>query len=331
MNIITDLSHFEKERCPNLVVALGNFDGLHLGHLKILEQIKTRARALGGRSAVFTFREHPQRVLHQTENPPILTSMVHKLYLLEQSGIDFCFLMDFTVSFSKKSPEDFVSEVFVEHLGAREVCMGFNARFGHDRSGDGSLMRKLAKRFGFEFLEVPPVEMENQVLSSSAIRALVCSGRLEEAARWLGRRYSFFGTVVGGSGRGAGLGFQTANLDPHNEVLPPEGVYAVWVKILECQLVNHSDGTLTLESSVERDQLEALLNYGKRPTFGASQKPIPEVHVLDYEGSLKNRTVEVTVGKRLREERIFADERALGEQIERDMEQGRAWFAQQTS
>ena len=123
MEIITDIEHFRKEKHPKLVLALGNFDGIHLGHLDILKKVSERAREIGGTSAVFTFKEHPQRVLHQKEDPAILTSLVHKLHLLKQA-IDLCFLIDFTIELSKKSPEEFVRQILVESLGAKEICLG---------------------------------------------------------------------------------------------------------------------------------------------------------------------------------------------------------------
>jgi len=329
MKVISDLSHFKKSKHPNLVVALGNFDGLHLGHEKILDTIRRRATELGGTSAVFTFREHPQRILHQKDDPPILTALIHKLHLLNQSGVDLCFLMEFSLPFSKKSPEQFVSEILIDRLGAKEVCMGFNARFGHGRKGDSQLMTRLAGQHGFTFVEAPPVRIQDRAVSSSLIRTLVGEGKLEEAGALLGRPYSFFGTLVAGSGRGKDLGFPTANLDPHSEVLPPEGVYAAWIRILNCRLVDLEPGIAELDECVVGDHLKALLNYGRRPTFGGDERPIPEIHILDEHEDLSNATVEVTVGKHLRAERRFPNVEALQSQIRDDIKQGEDWFAKQ--
>ncbi|OGX06232.1 MAG: riboflavin biosynthesis protein RibF [Omnitrophica bacterium RIFCSPLOWO2_12_FULL_50_11] len=330
MKIITDLSKISKGLYPDLVIGLGNFDGLHLAHQTILALIRERAKRLGGVSAVFTFREHPQRVLHTRENRPILTSVVHKLYLLKQSGIDLCFLAEFTVPFSRKSPEDFIVDVFVRQLGAKEICLGFNSRFGHERRGDSALMRRLAEKHHFTFVEGPPVRVGDRVVSSSKIRSCVKAGKLDEASKLLGRSYSFLGTVVPGSGRGERLGFPTANLDPASEVLPPQGVYAAWIRIWDCRLVESESGISSLEGSVTGKFLKAIMNYGRRPTFGKDSKAIPEVYILDYHEDLSQRTVEVIVGKRLREERTFRDERALKEQIKTDIESGQKWLAQQS-
>lgn len=330
VKIVSDLKHFRKDKFQNLVVALGNFDGVHLGHSEIIRTIRNRAKAIGGTSAVFTFRDHPQRILHRKDDPPILTSLVHKLFLLKQAEVDLCFLIDFTIPLSRKGPEEFVREIFIETLGAREICLGFNARFGHDRSGDSKLMMRLAREYGFSFLEAQPYQIRGQVVSSSLIRSLIRAGKIKEAQAFLGRPYSFFGTVVSGSGRGKEIGFPTANLDPHSEVMPPEGVYATWVRILDCRFVATEEGCTRLEERVIGDHFKALLNYGTRPTFGQDSKPIPEVHILDFREDLVDKTVEVTIGDCLRPERAFSNREALREQIMQDIETGRRWFQQQT-
>ncbi len=326
MKIVTDLNCFNKKDHRNLIVALGNFDGVHLGHQAIIKKISHRAKQIGGLSAVFTFKEHPQRVLHKKEDPQILTSLIHKLYLLEQYGLDLCFLIDFTADFSKKNPEEFVRQIFIETLGATEICLGFNARFGRDRSGNSDLMNQLAQKYGFAFLEAAPFKIGTRVVSSSAIRSLIQEGNLNKAEELLGRPYSFFGTIVSGSGRGTGLGFPTANLDPHSEVMPPEGVYAAWVRILDCRLEETENGFSSLKEHVVGDHLKAVLNYGKRPTFGKSDKPIPEVHILDYDRDLNEKTVEVTIGERLRSELLFENKEALKIQIQKDIEASQKWF-----
>ena len=326
MRIVGDLGFFDKKAHPKLVVALGNFDGVHLGHQAIIKAISERAKRIGGRSAVFTFKEHPQRVLHKKEDPQILTSLIHKLYLLEHYGLDYCFLIDFTLEFSNKSPEDFVKEILLDSLGASEITLGFNARFGKDRAGDSKLMGQLAGKFRFTFSEAPAFKIDSQIVSSSIIRSLIHEGKLIEAEALLGRPYSFFGTMITGSGRGTGLGFPTANLDPHNEVMPPEGVYAAWVRILDCRIQEAGQGLGVLKEHIVGDHLRAVLNYGRRPTFGKSDQPVPEVHILDFDRDLNEKTVEVTIGKRLRSERLFENQEALKIQIQKDIEASQNWF-----
>lgn len=329
MKIVTDLNCFNKKDYPNLIVALGNFDGVHLGHQAIIKQISEQSKRIGGTSAVFTFKEHPQRVLHQKENPQILTSLIHKLYLLKQSRLDLCFLIDFTIDFSKKSPEEFVKQIFVEKLGATGICLGYNARFGHDRLGNSELMNRFAEKYRFEFIESPLLKIETQVVSSSTIRSFIQEGRLAEAEKLLGRPYSFFGTVVTGSGRGTKLGVPTANLDPHSEVMPPEGVYASWVRILDCRLEETKNGFSSLKEHVVGDHLQAVLNYGKRPTFGRTDKSVPEVHIFNFDRDLNKKTVEVVIGKKMRSERLFENQEALKAQIQKDIEESKSWFQRQ--
>lgn len=329
MKIVTDLNCFNKKDHPDLIVALGNFDGVHLGHQAIIKQISECAKQIDGTSAVFTFKEHPQRILHQKENPQILTSLIHKLYLLKRSGLDLCFLIDFTIDFSKKTPEEFVRQIFVEKLGARGICLGYNARFGHDRSGNSQLMNQFAGKYGFKFIESPLLKIGDEVVSSSTIRSFIQEGKLAEAEKLLGRPYSFFGTMVSGSGRGARLGFPTANLDPHSEVMPPEGVYAAWVRILDCRLKETKSCFSSFEEHVVGDHLQAVLNYGKRPTFGKTDKSIPEVHIFNFNRDLNEKTVEVVIGKKLRSEHLFENREALKAQIQRDVEESKHWFQRQ--
>jgi riboflavin kinase / FMN adenylyltransferase len=326
MRVVTDLSQFDKSSCQSLILGLGNFDGLHLGHQKIIEIIQERARIKKGVAAVFTFREHPQRVLHQKDDPPILTSLIHKLHLLERSGVDVCFLVDFTMSFSKQKAAEFVSHVFVDQLGASEICLGFNARFGKDRAGDSGTMKALAAQLGIYFLEVPATVIGEQVISSSFIRSLVKTGDLEGAQKFLGRPYSFFGNVVKGTGRGKELGFPTLNLDIHSEVMPFEGVYAVWVTLLDAQLKAQKKCS-TFGSQIVKQKLRAVLNYGTRPTFGGNSKPIPEIHFLNYKENIPSHmTIEVTFGKRLRDEKRFENSEGLKKQIKSDISNAIKWF-----
>jgi riboflavin kinase/FMN adenylyltransferase len=326
MEIVIDLSKFSKKRYPNLVVALGNFDGVHLGHLEILKLIQRRAKQIGGYSAVFTFREHPKKVLGQKNVPAIITSTLHKLFLLEQSGIDLCFLVDFTVPLSKRTAHDFIQQDMIRRLGSREICMGFNARFGRARKGDTSLMRRLSKQLNFVFIEAPSFTLKGKVVSSSLVRSVVEKGKLEEARRLLGRPYSFFGTVVTGTGRGHTLGFPTANLDSHNEVMPPEGVYTARVRAFDIVLVKSKAGWYRLKKRMVGEHLRALLNYGKCPTFGAYQRPFPEVHILDFHKDLVGKTVEVEVGYRVRSERKFSNAAQLKRQIALDIKSTKSWF-----
>ncbi len=332
MRVITDLSKFDRSKFPDIVVALGNFDGVHQAHRKLLELVKSRSEALYGIASVLTFKEHPQRVLHKKEDPPILTSYEHKLHLLRECGIQLCFVIDFSIEFARLSAEDFVSKVLVDMLGAKEICLGFNARFGHDRTGDSCLMKSLAEKERIGFLEAPPIRIGREVVSSTLIRKMILAGDFEQAQKMLGRPYSFFGQAVQGHGRGRRLGFPTINLDVHSEVLPPQGVYAVWAEVVRCQFTELREGVQEFSSGTTKRKLKAVMNYGVRPTFENDSLPIPEIHFLDaYSHEDGKNLFEITFGRWLRSEKRFENEAALKRQIEHDIQSADDWFEHEKS
>lgn len=296
-----------------LVLALGFFDGIHLGHQKILNAVKADAQKRGASAAVFTFQNHPQTLLRPDLPAPLfITSSSQKHALLERFGIEICFSVPFTEDFSQMEAEYFVREILLQKLNVKKICLGYNAHFGRGRSGNPQMMRGLASKLGFEFEEIGPVEIKGEPVSSSRIRKLVQAGDLAGARDCLGRTYSLLGTVVKGDGRGAQIGFPTANLESENQLLPPEGVYPVWVKDLQ------------------KDSLyEGVLNYGRRPTFKEGQtKLVLEAHLLDFMGNLYGKTLEVFLGQSLRGERAFKGIPELQLQITKDIEAARRYFAQ---
>ena len=329
MRILKDLEAFRPNPDLPLILGLGNFDGVHLGHQALLKQVVDKAHRRKEIGAVFTFLEHPQSILHPESRPQLLSSPVHKLFLLDRVGIELCFLMPFTREFAKMDPAAFVEEILVKRLRVSEVCLGHNARFGHERKGDAALMRKLAFRHGFLFEQMPPVKAAGNFVSSSRIRKLIEMGDLENAAGCLGRPFSIFATVVRGVGRGAGLGTPTANLEPESEILPPEGVYPVTLRVI-CYKETSKAGKGTEEFKVGADGpwLEGVLNYGRRPTFAQKEiHPIPEVFILDFQGELYGKTLEVVFHPRLRSEAAFANPEALKTQIAQDIKAARSYFA----
>ena len=233
MRIFNRVEAFSPDPKQPLVLSLGNFDGVHAGHQLILNRNLESARSIQGKAAVFTFEKHPQAVLHPEARPRLLTSTPHKIYLLEKLGLDFCFLIPFTESFSKITTEDFIKNILVKHLGVRKVVLGYNARFGRGRKGDAALMKKFSLALGFEFEEVPAVQIAGETVSSTRVRSLVEKGLIEEAKVCLKRPFSVFGKVIKGEGRGKSLGFPTANLNIDAEILPPFGVYPVRVQQLD--------------------------------------------------------------------------------------------------
>ena len=328
MQVWTQLEGYLPEKdCP-LILALGNFDGLHLGHREIIKKVLSRARSQNGIPAVLTFFEHPQRVLSRSKEPGLLTSPQHRLYLFNDAGVQICFLPHFTPLISKLSPESFVSDWLVKKLKISEIHLGTNARFGCGRKGDGPLMKKLAQKYQFGFIEEKPVSVRGEVLSSTLIRQKIREGKLLEVQSYLGSQFSIFASVVRGSGRGKALGFPTANLQPHSEALPPNGVYPVKLRENIYHLhPGRNPNQFYYEAEAPSEWRQGVLNYGIRPTFqGESPQPIAEVHLFDYSRELYGKTVEVSFYPRLREERFFGRERELAEQIKKEILQVKDYF-----
>lgn len=306
MHQIINLEDQDAQKFGPLVLALGFFDGVHLGHQKILSHVVESAARRNARPAVFTFQEHPQKVLRPDLPAPFLiTTPEQRLSLLEKNGIEVCFFISFTEKFSQHSAEAFVQEILIKRLHVKKLCLGYNAHFGKDREGNASFMKTLAPELGIEFEEIGPVNVEGETVSSSRIRKLISEGRLKEAEKCLGRPFSILGKVVKGDGRGAQLGFPTANLESRNQLLPPEGVYPVEV---------------VMGPSIYK----GVLNYGKRPTFKSkTPEPVLEVHLLDFNENLYGKVLEVYFHPRLRGEQSFTGAEALKAQILKDIQAAR--------
>ncbi|MBC8328457.1 MAG: riboflavin biosynthesis protein RibF [Planctomycetes bacterium] len=284
------------------VATVGVFDGVHLGHFVVMRQVVERARALGAAPTVVTFAGHPKEVL-VGRAPATVTSLAHRLLLFERAGIGTTLVLDFTPELRELTAAQFTRRVLVDGLGVRELVLGFDSKFGKDRSGTAASLQPLAAELGVVLVEVPPLRLEERAVSSSAIREAVQLGELDRAAAMLGRPVSLLGSVIRGHGRGREIGFPTANLDPHHVLRPPDGVYAVMVLL---------DGRLR----------PAVANIGERPTFGSPGHSV-EVHLLDFDGDLYGRELEVYFLERLRGEGTFAGAAELGRQIGRDVEAAR--------
>ena len=289
------------------VLALGNFDGLHRGHQKIIERVKRGAAEHGGTPMAMTFDPHPPRVVRPDKAPPLLMTKAQKLDALDRSGIRCVAVVRFTRELSEWDPETFVRTVLVDWLHVSEVWVGANFLFGHDRTGNFSLLRTLGQRYGFKADKIDPVRYKDFVVSSTRIRRLVSEGRVDEAAALLGHGYYVDGTIVEGRRRGREIGFPTANLHTDNELLPPHGVYAT---------------TMTIDGIVHA----GLTNVGIRPTFGETQTTV-ETFLLEYAGDLYGRSVRLDFVLRLRDERRFEDVDALRTQIEADQRRAERLFS----
>lgn len=287
------------------VVSVGVFDGVHLGHREILRRNTTRASALGAVPTVVTFQRHPKRTL-LGRAPRTLTSLEHRMEIFRRLGIEHCVALKFDDQLRAMEAEEFSQRVLREGLGARLLVLGFDSKFGKDRRGTPELMQEL----GFEVEVVPQVIVSSRAVSSTAIREAVELGDLPAASAMLGRPVTLLGIVVRGQQLGTRIGFPTANLELHSELHPPLGVYACRARVAD-------------EPGAET--YGAVTNIGFRPTVSPEESPEPtvEAHLLDFDGDLYGRRLELEFVARLRGEQRFPDVDSLRTQIDRDVSDAR--------
>ncbi|MBI5560663.1 MAG: bifunctional riboflavin kinase/FAD synthetase [Deltaproteobacteria bacterium] len=297
MKVVTNESGIGKVK--GAVVTLGNFDGLHLGHQKILRKVYSRANKLARPSLVYTFEPHPLKVVAPGKSPPIIISLGDKLELLEGFGIGCCVLARFTKELAQTHPEEFVREVLVGQLSAREVWVGHDFSFGRGRKGTVRHLKTLGKKFGFKVFVLPAYRKLGSIVSSSRVRGLIKKGDVEEAGKLLGRYFSLKGKVVRGRDIGRKLGFPTANLVTPCELIPKDGVYAGFV-------------------SFNGKGYQGVINIGRAPTFRRISSVI-EVHILDFRRSIYGKDIRVSLVKRIRDEVRFKRAEDLAGQIKRDI------------
>lgn len=288
------------------VVALGNFDGIHRGHMRLIERVRRQAGERGGTPVALIFDPHPPRVLRPDKAPPLLMTLDQKLEAFERAGMHGVAIVRFTPEVARWEPEYFVERVLIDWLRVAEVWVGANFLFGRNRSGTYTLLRALGEDRGFRADRIDPVRYKDFVVSSTRVRHLIAEGRVDEAAALLGHQYFLDGTVVHGDGRGRQLGFPTANLETANELLPAYGIYA----------------TIAVIDGIHHPSVTSI---GVRPTVGDGKVTI-EVHLLDGDRDLYGRSVRLALVQWLREERKFDDWGALTAQIAADADAARALF-----
>lgn len=288
------------------VATIGNFDGLHRGHQAILDQVIARARERPGTSLVITFDPHPLKVLAPGRAPKTILTPGQKLHRFEEAGIDAVLVLPFDARLAAVSAESFVDDYLSRGLGLKEVYVGANFNFGRGRAGNADLLVTLCTALGMRAGKVDEVRVLGSPISSSRIRRAIQAGEVELAAELLGRPFAIEGTVGHGAGRGAGLGFPTANLRPLNELLPQDGVYVT-------------------RALVGGSAHQGVTNIGSRPTF-ADQDFAVETHLLDTAPDLYGRTIEIAFLARLRQELRFESAQALVEQVRRDVARAREFF-----
>jgi riboflavin kinase/FMN adenylyltransferase len=291
-------------RAPAL--AIGNFDGVHAGHRRLLERARSAAALHGGEAVALTFDPPPARFLAPHLAPRLITTQVRKLELLAAAGIDVCVVEPFDRQLADLSPEAFARDVLAGALGARHIVVGYDFTFGKRRAGNTEILRQLGDQFGFTVEVVDPVAVEGVVASSSRVRSFVGDGNLAGARLLLGRDFEVDGVVVRGAGRGRALGVPTANLAPETELLPPLGIYAGWVEI-----------------AGDPARRPGAVSVGTNPTFEVAGKLSLEVFLLDWDGDLYGQGLRIGFVERLRGERRFPDADSLVQQIRRDIEDTR--------
>ncbi len=289
------------------VLALGNFDGFHRGHAKIVEQVRRRSSELNATGVILTFEPHPPRIVRPDRAPPLLMTQTQKLACVASAGLSGAAVVRFTPEVSQWAPETFVETVLVEWLGVSEVWVGANFLFGRDRSGNFTLLRALGAKHGFRVKKIDPVRYKDFVVSSTRVRRLIQEGNVDDAGALLGHHYAVDGEVVPGAQRGREQGVPTANVRSDNELLPPDGVYA---------------STVTVDGVIH----PAVTNVGVRPTFETNGQRVIESHLLDYEADLYGMRVEVAFVQHLRAEQAFPSAGALQRQIANDCAEARALF-----
>ena len=302
MSVEEELSQLSPGR--DTILTIGVFDGVHLGHKHLLEKLIERAGRLNLLSGVVTFAPHPQRLLSPETELPFLTGLEQRKALLKDAGAEAVIVLPFSRELAQLSAREFVG-LLKEHLSLKELVIGPDFTLGRNREGSVSTLRKLGREMGFTVTVVPPVRINGEMVSSTAIRKALAGGDLEKVHSLIGRPFSLQAKVIRGESRGAKLDYPTANLEIEpGQALPAEGVYATWAYI---------GGRAH----------EAVTNIGRRPTFGGG-KSVVEVYILGYRGSLYGQELKIDIIERLRGERQFDSAEALRQQIARDVEQGRA-------
>ena len=304
MEILRSISDLSRLSGP-LFLAIGVFDGVHLGHQAVISTSAEHAQAASGTPVVVTFDPHPEKVLRPEAAPHLLTATQHKIALIRDLGVEHLLIITFDKQFAATEPEDFVQQLVKNSKPLREICVGHKWSFGKNRRGNLELLKKLGAEFDFNVVGIPPVTVNGELVSSTAIRQAIEVGDLRKAAALLGREYMILGTVVSGDNLGKKIGFPTANLSAHNEQFPPNGVYFA-------------------ESKLDGVVYPGVVNLGYRPTVSTCRSErILEIHLFDFEREIYGKNLEVRFIRYLRPEKKFESIEALARQIEADVKQAR--------
>lgn len=298
MQIFSDVLEVVKDE--NTYLTIGTFDGLHLGHQHIIDEVVNKAKANNGRSFLITFDPHPRSVVHPSNNIKLLTLPEEKKELLSKTNLDEILVINFTPEFAQLSSEDFIKQYLLYRIGLKEIIIGHDHQFGKNREGNKESLQQNAKKYNFACTIVPPVVIDEHIVSSTKVRNAVMAGEMRLAKMFLNRNYSFSGLVVEGDKRGRTLGFPTANIEiTENKVVPCLGIYAV--RIL-----------------VDNVWHNGVMSIGDRPTFYNNGKTTYEVYIINFDEEIYGKFVVVEVYERIRNEIKFNSVNALIEQMKED-------------
>ncbi|MBI1883709.1 MAG: bifunctional riboflavin kinase/FAD synthetase [Chlamydiae bacterium] len=307
MRIVRGLEHLGEVPSP-LWMTLGNFDGVHLGHQVILERLIENARNTRAQAGVVSFDPHPRKILKGSDSLQLITSMEHRLRLLAKEGVDLVLILPFDKAFSQITARSFLIDKLFKNLFFKGLVIGENYAFGKDRQGNVELLKSLGVEFGFCLDQVLPVKIGSEMVSSTLIRRFIQEGDFKRSSEMLGRPFSFFSSVIKGSGLGKRIGFPTANLNVEDMILPPGGVYRVEVGL------------------GEKEKHLGVANIGTRPTVSQEGKNHFEVHLFDFDQNIYGKSLEVFLIEKIRNERRFGSLEELRQQIARDCENVRNKF-----
>jgi riboflavin kinase / FMN adenylyltransferase len=288
---------------PYPVMAIGNFDGVHVGHQTLFRKTAELALERGGTSIAFTFEPHPLKIIAPEKAPPLLTHFKKKMELIESCGVNMVICADFTRKFADQQPRDFSKNILFETISVKEVVVGFDYAFGRGREGTIPYLKKMGQEFGFQVHVIEPFNLNGHTVSSSHVRELIEAGKVESASKFLGRDYSIIGRVISGYKTGQAIGFPTANIDTSRVQIPGTGVYAVQVVY-------------------ENKHYNAVANIGFNPTFNRDRLSV-EVHIFDFNQVIYHHEIEVHFMERIRSELTFKSADDLVIQIKQDIDKAK--------
>lgn len=289
------------------IITIGNFDGVHIGHKKILEEVREKALMTGGVSVLITFDPHPLTILKPEKIKGLITPLPIKKRILEEMGLDYLIILKFEDKFRDLEPEEFVRTLLVNKLGVYMLVLGKDFRFGKDAKGDTALLEKLSKKYGFRFFAIDPVIVDGEKVGSNRIRNMIIEGNLQKVKDFLGRPFTITGRVIYGAGIGKKIGLPTANLALfENQLLPKNGVYIT-------------------EIELKGNYFPSVTNVGFKPTFKQNRISV-ETHIIDFDKDIYGTELDIRFYERIRDEMMFASIEDLKRAINEDIKKARAFF-----